>query len=138
MIPEIDIVFDDFGDVVVNNGNLETTSDIFRITKQNAIDRIRSSYGDYRLYPTYGANLSAKIGKPIGATMELEIEQSIIRSLTFDGFLQKQDIKCVAINIGPYEILTKTEIKINKQGYLLTSLTINSTFNTINGVINVY
>lgn len=137
MIPTQDLIFDDFGDIKITNGDIATTNNKTEILRQNCTDRIRSSFEDYKLYKSYGANLSANLGKPITEALEISIRESVIRCLTFDKFLQREEVKCVVINISPHEFFIKTEVSTNILGYSFTTITINSIFNTINGVINV-
>lgn len=107
------------------------------ILRQNCVDRIRSSFDDYKLYRSYGANLSANLGKPITESLELSMQESVVRSLVFDNFLKRDEVKCVVVNISPHQLFIKTEISTSVLGYSFTTITINSIFNTINGVINV-
>lgn len=137
MIPKTDIVFDDYGDVQISNGDIKIISNRLLILRQHSIDRIKSSFGDYKLYKNLGADLNYYIGKPITNNIESQIEESIIRSLTIDGFLERRQIACVATLILN-EVVIKTEIYSDASGTSLTSLTINGIFNTINGVVNVY
>ncbi len=137
MIPNTDISFDDYGDFSISNGDLKVTSNKLLILRQHCIDRIKSSFGDYRLYKNLGANLNSFIGKAATSNTEKQIEESIIRSLIADDFLQRRQIKCDATLIVD-EILIKTEIYSDAAGVSITSLTINSIFNTINGAVNVY
>ena len=137
MIPTQDLVFDDFGDIKITNGDIATTNNRIEILRQNCVDRIRSSFDDYKLYRSYGANLSSNIGKPITESLEILIQESVIRSLIFDGFLKRDDVKCVAINVSPHELFIKTEVSTDILGYSFTTITINSIFNTVNGVVNV-
>ncbi len=137
MIPTHDLVFDDFGDIKITNGDIATTNNKAEILRQNCVDRIRSSFDDYKLYRSYGANLSANLGKPITESLELSMQESVVRSLVFDNFLKRDEVKCVVVNISPHQLFIKTEISTIVLGYSFTTITINSIFNTINGVINV-
>lgn len=137
MIPTQDLVFDDFGDIKITNGDIATTNNRIEILRQNCVDRIRSSFDDYKLYRSYGANLSSNIGKPITESLEVSIQESVVRSLVMDNFLKRDDVKCVVINVSPHELFIKTEVSTDILGYSFTTITINSIFNTVNGVVNV-
>ena len=137
MIPTQDLVFDDFGDIKITNGDIATTNNRIEILRQNCVDRIKSSFEDYKLYRSYGANLSSNIGKPITESLEISIQESIIRSLVFDGLLKRDEVKCVIVNVSPHQLFIKTEISTNILGYSFTTIAINSIFNTVNGVVNV-
>lgn len=137
MIPTQDLVFDDFGDIKIINGDIATTNNKAEILRQNCVDRIRSTFEDYKLYRSFGANLSANLGKPITEALEVSIQESVIRSLVMDNFLKREEVKCVVINVSPHQLFIKTEVSTNILGYSFTTITINSIFNTVNGVINV-
>ena len=137
MIPTQDLVFDDFGDIKITNGDIATTNNKTEILRQNCVDRIRSSFEDYKLYRSYGANLSSNLGKPITEALEVSIQESVIRSLVLDDFLKRDEVKCIVINVSPHQLFIKTEVSTNILGYSFATITINSIFNTINGVINV-
>lgn len=133
-----DIVFNDYGDIEFVNGSILVTKNEIDILRQNATDRIKTAFGDYKLNKNIGANIQDFIGKAVDEIMLVRIQDSIIRALSFDGFLNRENIQCVAIETSPGSIFIKTEIYTNILGYSFTTMSINSIFNTTNGILNVY
>ena len=135
---EADILFNDYGDIEFVNGNVLTIKNKLDILRQNAIDRIKTNFGDYKLNKNIGANIQSFIGKPTQESLLLQIKESIIKSLTFDNFLERDNVQCVAIETSPGKIFIKTEIYTSILGYSFTTMSINSIFNTTNRILNVY
>lgn len=95
-----DITFNQFGDIKITDNDIETLDDAIDILKQNIIDRIKSSYGDYDLYPTYGSNIHSIIGMSNNAEAEARVQAGIINCLTSDRFLNPRNIKLFAKKIN--------------------------------------
>lgn len=137
MIPNADILFNDYGDIEIRNGDIAVLKNKILILRQNVVDRIKTSFGDYKLYKSYGADLASFIGKPQSSSLEEKITQNIIRNLTFDKFLEQSSIGIAIVDIeGIYIIKVEVSTDI-AAAYSLTTLKINTIFNSINGVINV-
>lgn len=137
MIPNADILFNDYGDIEIRNGDIAVLKNKILILRQNVVDRIKTSFGDYKLYKSYGADLVSFIGKPQSSSLEEKITQNIIRNLTFDKFLEQSSIGIAIVDIEGIYII-KVEVSTDTAAaYSLTTLKINTIFNSINGVINV-
>lgn len=132
-----DIIFDDYGDFRLENGDIEVSNNKLRIFRQNVIDRIKSNRDDYRMYSEFGANLQSLIGKPNSIGLEAETERLIKKSLTSDGFVANEDIKIVSIST-PETIVTKLEIATLELGISVSTLKITAIYNTQNGSLYAY
>jgi hypothetical protein len=132
-----DVIFDDFGDFNIVNKDIQTSNNKLIIFRQNAIDRIKSNQGDYKLYPNVSANTDTLLGRQNGPTLEKEMERLIIRALTFDGFVSRGDINIVSVSTKN-SILTKIEIATGIVGFSTTVIKINTIYNALTGTVNVY
>lgn len=104
-----DIVFNQFGDIEIMHGDIHSMDNPIDILKQNIIDRIKSSYGDYDLYPTYGSNISAIMGMSNNTEAENRVKSGIINCLISDRFLNPRDIKMFAKKVNT-NMFVKLEI----------------------------
>ncbi len=132
-----DVIFDDFGDFNIVNKDIQTSNNKLIIFRQNAIDRIKSNQGDYKLYPNVSANTDTLLGRQNGPTLEKEMERLIIRALTFDRFVSRGDINIVSVSTKN-SILTKIEIATGIVGFSTTVIKINTIYNALTGTVNVY
>jgi len=135
---QLDLSFNDYGDIEFVNGNISVIKNQLDILRQNCIDRIKTGFGDYKLNKNIGADIQSFIGKSVDSILLSKIKESIIRSLTVDNFLERENIQCAVVEVSAGTIFIKIEIYTNILGYSFTTMSINSTFNTINGVLNVY
>jgi hypothetical protein len=94
------------GDLIFKNGDLS----IFDSNKEHATAIIDANKGEWKQYPTIGANLIKNINGA-GITNRLQIEQQITKQLSDDGF-NVQDLK-VEYNLK----LNKLNIKTNAQRF---------------------
>ena len=62
-----DVLFDRYGDIVFENGDIATIDTLQDIAYQNILHRLISNFGDWKSYKNFGANFSSYIGKPVGA-----------------------------------------------------------------------
>ena len=90
-----DIVFDLYGDIKFNYGDIMSTDDKGDIFYQNICSRILTNFNDLKFYPSFGANLKSFIGKPVNSAMETSIKNRIVYCLNFDGFLDKDEINVI-------------------------------------------
>lgn len=100
-----DISFDEFGDIDILTGDIATISSKEEILVQNVMDRIKSSQGDYRLFPLIGSGIVKKIGSIASISLENEIENRIRQSLTYDGFLTSQEVKVACLIEGDTAVI---------------------------------
>lgn len=129
-----DLEFDEYGDIDLVSGDIAILSDQTSILRQNILDRIKTSFGDYDLYPKLGADLSGFIGKPNLKELSNRINENISYSLTFDGFLKRQDFD-IEIVQEKESIYIKLEIPTLIRITSEDTLSINILFNTITGSI---
>lgn len=135
---QLDLSFNDYGDIEFVNGDISVIKNQLDILRQNCIDRIKTGFGDYKLNKNIGADIQSFIGKSVDSILLSKIKESIIRSLTVDNFLERENIQCAVVEVSAGTIFIKIEIYTNILGYSFTTMSINSTFNTTNGVLNVY
>ena len=131
-----DIEFDEYGDIDFFSSDISTIDNTTHIVKQNVLDRLKTSFGDYYLYKNFGANLDALIGKNNNSKLAEQARSSIIYALTVDDFL-----KITEFNIAIYQegnsMFIKLEIPILDSKYTTYNiLTINAIYNTTTG--NIY
>lgn len=135
---QLDLSFNDYGDIEFVNGNISVIKNQLDILRQNCMDRIKTSFGDYKLNKNIGADIQSFTGKSVDSILLSKIKESIIRSLTVDNFLERENIQCAVVEVSAGTIFIKIEIYTNILGYSFTTMSINSTFSTTNGVLNVY
>lgn len=128
-----DIIFDRYGDLRFNYGDILTTESYADIVYQNVMTRIITNFGDYKNDTSFGANTSSQIGKPVNATAEQNIKNKIIYVLTYDSFLQPSEVNVLTLSQGD-RIFARINIFINQGTTLMTDkITINSIFNAASG-----
>lgn len=104
-----DTIFDQFGDFVITKGDISIELNQIDILKQNIIDRIITSYGDYELQKQFGADIHGLIGLSNNKEVESRATKNIVYALTHDGFLSKDNIDLFAKKIND-KLLLKLEI----------------------------
>jgi hypothetical protein len=128
-----DIIFDRYGDICFNYGDILTTESYSDIIYQNVMTRLITNFGDYKNEASFGANVSSLVGKPANATSELSIKNKIIYVLTYDSFLQASEVNVLTLSQGD-RIFARINIFINQGTTLITDkITINSIFNAASG-----
>lgn len=99
---KIDFYWSDIGDFIIENGDIkDTRRTVGAGFLDEAIRRIKSSTGDWKLNPTDGASLSEHEGKINGPATWQEIKNSIIYAYTHDLFLYPDSFE---VNIAPIDI----------------------------------
>lgn len=129
-----DIEFDDYGDFDLVSGDISVLTDKTLILRQNVIDRLKTSFRDYDLYPNLGADLNSCIGKSNSEALAQRVKENINYTLTFDGFLLASDF-VLAIFQDKEKMFIKLEIATQLNITSEDVLSINILFNTITGVI---
>lgn len=129
-----DIEFDRYGDISFIGNDISTISNERDILYQNTIDRLISNFSDYKNNESFGANISGYIGKN-ASKVGPEIVNSVIYSLTNDGFLNKDNINVMYL-VDIDTIHLRIDI-IFGQISLYETIIINSTFNTSSGLFHV-
>jgi len=135
MIKNKDIEYDRYGDISFIGNDISFLMREVDYIYQNSIDRIITNFNDYYLYKDFGANISSFIGTTVSPLLEEKIVKSIIRALTIDNFLSREQISIATLEDND-SILVKIEIgtglfSINE------NITINSIFNTSSGLFYV-
>lgn len=132
-----DVLFDKYGDLVLNYGDIITIEETGDIFYQNTIHRLITNFNDLALDPSWGANLSSFIGKPINTSLEDGIKNRIMFALTLGDYLDKNEIQVITVPQND-KILCRINIFINQStngSLALEKITINSLFNPTNGLM---
>jgi len=86
----IDLYSNEFGDILVSNGDFVSTSENEERTYiQQVIARMLSYPGDWTVYPWLGAGLSSYHGRLNTRETARDMESDITRALTEDGLIPK-------------------------------------------------
>jgi phage baseplate assembly protein W len=129
-----DVEFDDYGDFEIQNNDIATVTDQTLILRQNIIDRIKTAFGDYYLYPSFGADLQSFIGKPVSIDLEGAIRNKIVDTLTHDGLVLFSELN-IATFSDVSTVLCKIEIPTTRLISSDDMLSIGIVFNSITGSI---
>jgi len=133
-IERVDLNWSDSGDFIIQNGDIKDT----RLNKgegfiEEVTRRIKSSVGDWKLEPSFGASLGTFEGENNIEETWKRIESSLSHALTYDLFLYPRAFE---INIAPIDsdeiairvdftpeldILLGTELPTVKMVYSLSS-----------------
>lgn len=107
----IDIKFNTkYGDFSFKNDIEMVSGDSLK--KDIILDRVKSGYMSYRLNENYGANISTYVGKSITDNLISSIEQSITYSLTFDSYIDSQDLKVLILTTDkPNELYIRVVVQ---------------------------
>jgi hypothetical protein len=89
----------------------------FFAKQQIIYTRLKSSKGDWFLYPDLGPSLETLVGQPNTRETAQKGVDMIIQSLTFDGFLSPSEINVRPVPINESEILFYLEITENELRY---------------------
>lgn len=101
-LDRIDLYWSEAGDFIIENGDIKDTS---RNLGAGFIDeverRIKSSMGDWKLDPTFGASINRFQGQSNNQKTWQEIHAVIAHALTKDLFVYPDSIE---INIAPIDV----------------------------------
>lgn len=98
---ESDLTFNaDYGDLEIIGNDLSKTNKNINILKNVVRERVKTSFGDFMLDETYGANIAAYLGRGVDNVLKEDIVTSIRYCLTYDGLLNNNEINIVPIIIG--------------------------------------
>ncbi len=131
---EKDIEFDDYGDIDLVSGDISILLDKTSILRQNVIDRLKTAFGDYDLYPNLGSDLNSFIGKTNSEHLAQRVKENITYALTFDNLLSQSDFALVVYQ-DQEKMFIKLELPTLSNITSEDVLSINILFNTITGVI---
>jgi len=99
------------------DGDLKDTSfDVFRSLWQEMRTRCRSSFKDWKLHPTLGANLEELLGEPNNRTTAEEGKARVIAALIQGGFLPKEVIRVRYMPIGRHRLLYDITVTVVDPG----------------------
>jgi len=99
------------------SGDLKDTSfDVFRSLWQECRTRTRSSFRDWALHPSLGANLDELLGEINNKATAEEGKTRIINALTQGGFLPKEAIRVRYLPIGRHRLLYDVTVSIFDPG----------------------
>lgn len=135
LIEEInkDIITDDYGDVIMHNGDIYTSSNQNLIALTNARHRLMSGSSDMYLYNIYGANFNKFIGKPVTDSLAREIVNSIKNSFTEDKFFSGDNFQINYVLDGQ-KILFKIAVGTDYQFTRNKQSEVNIVFSPVTGV----
>jgi hypothetical protein len=135
LIEEInkDIITDDYGDVIMHNGDIYTSSNQNLIALTNARHRLMSGSSDMYLYNIYGANLHKFIGKPVTDSLAKEIVNSIKNSFTEDKFFSGDNFQINYV-LDVQKILFKIAVGTDYQFTRNKQSEVNIVFSPVTGV----
>jgi len=98
------------GDFVVRNGDLaDTANSTGRGFIQEVEDRVKSSFGEWKLLSEKGANLEDFEGQVNNEATWKRVEAAIDFSLTKDGFLEQADFTSTAAPVSNIEIAVRID-----------------------------
>lgn len=139
LIEEIgrDIITDDYGDIIISNGDIYTSSNQNMIALTNARHRLMSGTSDMYLYNIYGANLHKFIGRPVTESLAKEIVTSIKNSFTEDKFFSGDNFQINYVLDGQ-RILFKIAVGTDYQFTRNKQSEVNIVFSPITGVSYVW
>ena len=92
-----DLRMDKYGDISFSGYDIKSTRNENDIAVQNSAHRIMTSHRDLFLHKLYGANLQSFIGRKINQNLAIEIQRSIVDSLTSDNFLNASQLSVIPI-----------------------------------------
>ena len=92
-----DLRMDKYGDISFSGYDIKSTRNENDIVVQNSAHRIMTSHRDLFLHKLYGANLQSFIGRKINQGLAVEIQRSIVDSLTSDNFLNVSQLSVIPI-----------------------------------------
>lgn len=92
-----DLRMDKYGDISFSGYDIKSTRNENDIVVQNSAHRIMTSHRDLFLHKLYGANLQSFIGRKINQNLAVEIQRSIVDSLTSDNFLNASQLSVIPI-----------------------------------------
>ena len=91
------LVDSNYGDFEISNNDIVTERNQLVILKNVIIERYKTNFNDFILKPNYGANLDRFIGKGMDKDMIENIVFSLKKSLTYDNFINVNDIEIIPI-----------------------------------------
>ena len=92
-----DLRMDKYGDISFSGYDIKSTRNENDIVVQNSAHRIMTSHRDLFLHKLYGENLQSFIGRKINQNLAVEIQRSIVDSLTSDNFLNASQLSVIPI-----------------------------------------
>ena len=106
------------GDLALGeNGDLKDTSfDAFRSLWQEVRTRCRSSFKDWVIHPTLGANLDELLGRINNKATAEEGKTRLINALTQGGFLPRETIRIRYLPVGRHRLLYDITVTVVDPG----------------------
>lgn len=86
-----------YGDIEIYGGDLVLTKRNKEILKHTIIDRFKTSFNDYLLFPDYGANLEVFIGRGIDNKLAEDLHTAFRYALTYDNFIENSELEILPI-----------------------------------------
>lgn len=98
---QTDLFFTYGGDYDIDaNGDLRDTSNTFgRAIVQEVRNRLTSKRGEWRLEPSIGSDVQDLLGEANTEGLTQEIASEVVRSLTFDRFLNAGEFEIIPLRL---------------------------------------
>lgn len=131
----LDILFDRYGDLRFNYGDVITLQEQGDIFYQNIVNRLVTNFNDYKLSRNFGANLSGYIGSKVTPELEDKVKRRALTCLTTDNLLDKSEISILTLADRDKIFMRINVILGAGQSQALEKLTINTIFHASTGLL---
>lgn len=131
-----DLKFDRFGDISFTGTDVDLISFNEEIIYQNVLDRLITNFNDYDLLPNYGADFSGSIGKKVDSELEFQIEDKVMRALTYDAFLSVSELSIQVLKEQSSVFVRVTVLGISTGVDIEDQIVVNTIFNTESGTLH--
>jgi hypothetical protein len=119
----VDCYFSEEGDLALSSdGDIALVQDAWRSHSQQAYIRLKTSIGDYLLFPDMGADLERLIGEPQSEKTGRLGEYLIERALTRDGVLSGYPMTVKAVPMSLQSIRFDIYITVGNRAELVLSV----------------
>ena len=109
-ISMVDFGWTSQGDLELFNGDIaDTVNTVGKAFIQEVGDRIRSSQGEWTMYPTRGADIDQFIGEINDREVRDGISDSIKFALTKDSFLTRNDFTILVARVATTEVAIRID-----------------------------
>jgi len=119
----IDCYFSEEGDIALSSdGDIALVEDAWRSHSQQAYIRLRTSIGDYLLFPEMGADLDRLIGEPQNEKTGRLAEYLVQRALSRDSVLSGYPLTVKAIPMSLQSIRIDVYLTVGNRAELVLSV----------------
>lgn len=131
---QVDLWFSEIGDLEVDrSGDFKDTKVVYgRAILQEVRDRLRGSFGDWKLTPQFGANVKDFLGESGTLANINRIVTRVIEAITFDGLLDQASVDVIPLQLGDSTVLFRI-IVVTKEGELTSTFSFDTNENRFIG-----